>query len=437
MGNALSWFVSFFYVAPEERLKNAELQLLQAFSNTSCQSQFIPISNRVEVRTLRFDIGFPRGSTPVVVLIHGFLSGLGVWSPCFDLLSQNCIIYAIDLPGFGRSTRIRFLGDMNDVEYQFVSYLEEWRDAVGLESFIIVGHGFGGYIGTLYAMKYPENVQHLVLVEPWGFTELPFGLAGKAVSCSTEYEHIAYKTRIPSWARVTNFIITIFSPFLLLRCLPTSFGTCICSSVFKSMSPILSSNKKFKVPMTNYIYHCNTMAAAGEYAYLKLSLLYFWANVPLIERLDLLDENVPISFIFGANSSVDHKTGFEVYHQRQQSVVEVYMVQKAGHSVFMDCPERFCDIVLHVVEGEQRRESSRNTLLSPALSEFGAEDLYWDSAWETINLSTANLSYMEDEEEAKNSMGGRRYEYAVHSGFDVLRRNAAAESDDEVYYPLD
>ena len=434
MGNSFSWLVSLFFESPEERLKNAELQVLQTFSNTSCQTQFIPISNRVEIRTLRYDIGFARTHGPVVVLIHGFLSGLGAWSTCFDLLSQRCIIYAIDLPGFGRSTRTPFPRDSNDVEYQFVSYLEEWRDAVGIESFIIVGHGFGGYIGTLYAIKYPEQVKHLILVEPWGFTELPFGLAGKAAINSNEYGQVTYDSRVPFLIKLLNYFITIFSPFLLLRCLPKSFGLWICNLVLKHVSPVLSSKVKYKMPMRNYVYHCNCLGASGEYAFLKLSLLYFWAKLPLIGRMEQLDDNVPMSFIYGANSSVDHKTGFEVYHQRQNSVVEVYMIQAAGHSVFMDCSERFCDIVLHVVESEQRKESTRSMLLSPTGSEFGTEDLYWDSAWQTINLSATNLDYMETE--VKNPQGTGWDNSAVDDGFEMLKHDLA-ESDDEVYYPLD
>ena len=131
MGNFFTWALNIVFKSPQEALKDAELKILQKFTNTSCQSQFIPISNNVEIRTLKFDLGFPKNS-PSLVLLHGLMSGLGVWSPCFDLLAQRCPVYAIDLPGFGRSTRTKFFGDRSDIEYQFTSYIEEWRDAVGL-----------------------------------------------------------------------------------------------------------------------------------------------------------------------------------------------------------------------------------------------------------------------------------------------------------------
>lgn len=392
MGNFFSWVLSCVYTSPSQYLKDAELQILQKFTNTSCQSQFIPISNNVEIRTLRFDLGFHK-NTSTVVLLHGFMSGLGVWSPCFDLLAQHSTVYAIDLPGFGRSTRTQFLGDVSDIEYQFVSYLEEWRDAVGLESFIIAGHGFGGYLATLYAIKYPERVRHLVLVEPWGFTELPFGIAGKAAKCPTEDHSENYERNVPIYLRIANFVANLVSPITFLRCLPKIIINWAYQQCVKGTAPVIYALTKYNKSIGSYLYSCNALRPTGEYAFLRLNLMYFWAKSPIMYRIKQLDESVPISFIYGAKSSVDHKTGYEVYHQRPSSVVEVYMVQDAGHKVFMDSPERFCDILINIVENE--KEPGTSIVPSTSGSEPGTEDLYWDCAWETINLSTMSLDYIE------------------------------------------
>jgi pimeloyl-ACP methyl ester carboxylesterase len=52
-----------------------------------------------------------------------------------------------------------------------VDSIEKWRAAVGLERLIVVSHSFGGYLATAYALKYPEHVEHLFLIDSWGFEE--------------------------------------------------------------------------------------------------------------------------------------------------------------------------------------------------------------------------------------------------------------------------
>jgi pimeloyl-ACP methyl ester carboxylesterase len=41
---------------------------------------------------------------------------------------------------------------------------------------VLLGHSFGGYLSAAYALKYPENVQHLILADPWGLPEKPVDL---------------------------------------------------------------------------------------------------------------------------------------------------------------------------------------------------------------------------------------------------------------------
>jgi pimeloyl-ACP methyl ester carboxylesterase len=40
----------------------------------------------------------------------------------------------------------------------FLHSLDKWRQEVGLQSFILVGHSLGGYLATRYALQHPEQV---------------------------------------------------------------------------------------------------------------------------------------------------------------------------------------------------------------------------------------------------------------------------------------
>ena len=419
MGNLFSWMLSLVFKRTEELLRDTELFVLQKFTKTSCMSQFIPISSNVEIRTLKFDRGFSK-CTPTLVMLHGLGAGLGVWAPCFDSLSRKLPVYALDLPGFGRSTRTPFFGNRRDIEYQFANFLEEWRDAVGLENFVLLGHGFGGYIATLYAIRHPERVRHLILVEPWGYSELPMGIVEKRRFSLSYFDKEPYIASVPRWIRMCNFILNLLDPLFFLRNLPRKVGNLLMTffvsqhkvtaptGVRNSVTPntSLSPPKLAKVKVapkqvksseeTNqYLYYCNILKPTGVTAFRKLDLLYFWSVSPLTLRMRDLDPEVPVSFIYGSCSCMDHKTGYEVYHLRPTSYVEVYMVQGAGHDIFAGNPSGLCDIILGVMEQEIEKATRIRSMSSSVASI--TDDLYWDCAWERLNLSRGNLEFHEPE----------------------------------------
>ena len=49
-----------------------------------------------------------------------------------------------------------------------MSMLENFRIAVGVQTFYMAGHSFGGYLAGLYAYYYPHSVKKLYLISPSG-----------------------------------------------------------------------------------------------------------------------------------------------------------------------------------------------------------------------------------------------------------------------------
>ena len=70
--------------------------------------------------------------TPLV-LLHGMGSGVALWVLNLDYLALGRPVYAIDVLGFGRSSRVSLSSDPAEAEMQFVQSLEEWRQAVGID----------------------------------------------------------------------------------------------------------------------------------------------------------------------------------------------------------------------------------------------------------------------------------------------------------------
>lgn len=68
----------------------------------------------------------------------------------------------------GLSDRLdfKFTKNPEDIISFFVEVIESWRKAVGLTTFTLIGHSFGGYIAANYYLQYPELVNELFLLGP-------------------------------------------------------------------------------------------------------------------------------------------------------------------------------------------------------------------------------------------------------------------------------
>jgi len=115
-----------------------------------------------------------RGSSgPVLVLLHGIGRSLEDWESSSGPLSQNHRVYALDLPGFGRS-------DKPQSGYSFAYFagvLEGFLDALQLEQVTLLGSSLGGGVALEFAFAHPERVSRLVLVDSAGFgSEVTLGL---------------------------------------------------------------------------------------------------------------------------------------------------------------------------------------------------------------------------------------------------------------------
>lgn len=104
--------------------------------------------------------GGPR-VTPLV-LVHGLGVSSDYWARAQPLLAARRRVYAVDLPGFGRSACPARVLDSAGL----AQALADWLAAMGLARAHLLGHSLGGQVVIEFARMYPQRVACLVLAAP-------------------------------------------------------------------------------------------------------------------------------------------------------------------------------------------------------------------------------------------------------------------------------
>ena len=108
--------------------------------------------------------------SPAVVMLHGFPESHRTWRALAPRLEHRFYLVMPDQLGFAGSDR-----PQDESEYasdKLVGDIFELADALGLETFALVGHDWGGAIAWAAALKRPERLTRLAIVNaphPWLF----------------------------------------------------------------------------------------------------------------------------------------------------------------------------------------------------------------------------------------------------------------------------
>jgi pimeloyl-ACP methyl ester carboxylesterase len=109
------------------------------------------------------DQGNPDG--PAIILLHGNSASLHTWEPLVALLGDDFRIITYDQPGHGLT------GPSADEDYSasgLMKSLDLVANAAGLDHFVLGGNSMGGWIAWRYALKNPDRVDALILIDAGG-----------------------------------------------------------------------------------------------------------------------------------------------------------------------------------------------------------------------------------------------------------------------------
>lgn len=104
------------------------------------------------------------GAGDVVILLHGWGGEAASFQPVFEWLARSHKVYALDLPGFGKSEVPPMPWDTTDYAQYVIAFLEHFR----IPKAHFIGHSFGGRISIIISAEHPERVDKLILVDSAG-----------------------------------------------------------------------------------------------------------------------------------------------------------------------------------------------------------------------------------------------------------------------------
>ncbi|HEV8615861.1 MAG TPA: alpha/beta fold hydrolase [Methylomirabilota bacterium] len=100
------------------------------------------------------------GRGPAVILVHGLGGFAESWRHNIGALAAQATVYAIDLPGFGRSAKPRTTYQLT----YFARALHGFMDTLGLPQASLIGHSLGAAVCVTYALTHPTRVERLALL---------------------------------------------------------------------------------------------------------------------------------------------------------------------------------------------------------------------------------------------------------------------------------
>lgn len=342
-----------------------------------------------------------------IVIVHGYGASLGLFLFNFGHLSSipGVRIHAIDLLGFGLSSRPPFPKFKSDsvervetVENWFIDSLEEWRIKRKINNFVLIGHSFGGYLSSCYAMKYHQAsnpiLNKLILVSPVGVERNRHSLLRNLPNPYFDDSRVAKQNENDETTSIKDQpqINPNYENLLLEEDedAPKSFRVNLIRylwnrnisplGVVRNMGPFRSrlisawTSRRFRKLYENepenyskihdYCYRIFNAKGSGEFAITRILGVGALAKLPLMDRMPqyLSKNNLPTLWMYGDKDWMNVEAGREMAleinelakKQGSGRIAGFKILNNAGHHLYMDNPEEFKDSIFKFLDYKEQ-----------------------------------------------------------------------------------
>jgi len=96
-----------------------------------------------------------------VIFLHGWVGSWRYWIPAMQTVAISFRAYALDLWGFGDTTKDKTSYSLD----KQTNLLERFLGEMGIGKIAVVGHGLGGLVAMLFARNNPGTVDRMLMVD--------------------------------------------------------------------------------------------------------------------------------------------------------------------------------------------------------------------------------------------------------------------------------
>ncbi len=250
---------------------------------------------------------------PVIIMIHGFRGthhGL-------DLIATPLIDHQVivpDLPGFGESDPLMDEHSVNN----YVRWLADFITGLNLPTLpILLGHSFGSVIAANYAVKYPNTIYKLILINPIGSPALK---GPKAITTQLTQIYYWIASKLPE---------------------KTAYRLLTAKSIFPVVQKSIIKTRDKKI--LEYIYSQH-LAHSGSFASRKVVFEALDASIKHTVREVAHEIKVPTLIIAG---ELDDITPLAKQHELKQIIpnAEMTIINGVGHLTQYETPDAVADAI--------------------------------------------------------------------------------------------
>lgn len=322
------------------------------------------------------------GNQQVAVLVHGYGATGAFYYKMIAKLKKEFHVYAIDMFGFGQSSRPK----IKSYEFEkccqfFVDPIEEWRISLQINDFVLVAHSLGAYIMTQYVRIKRPPIKMLYLVSPAGMTL-------KSV------EEI--KDRMAQY--VSGFkMLTLKLSFFLMEDLKVSPFHLMFVNKQKALENYFRNERMGMsddeaLLFVEYYKAVLDLPACGETALGTFLFYGCYSQRPLYETLQKLRDDIcDVRIFYGDADWMDFEHAIEKNRSRRMQF-DLQIVPNAGHQIILQNPAFLCRVMSNDLNNNYDPvvyfETHSAEVLPPELVKY-------------ISRHAADLTMMREEEERR------------------------------------